>query len=120
MAILKLSRPGEKVNQLEEMVVYLNGVIIGSIGNNQSREFEMPEGKHRLQAKIGSEGSKVYKFTIAQPQIKSLVIATNNEANNPEPLVSGSMLDFIIAPLQLLYYFIVGQNRYLTVSELKL
>ena len=120
MATLKLMRPDEKTNKLAEMVVYLNGEPLGSIKNNESKEFEIPEGPQRLKAKIDSQFSKVYKFTITASQAKTFVISTDKEANTPEPLASGSLLDFIIVPLQLLYYFTIGYNRYLTISESKL
>jgi hypothetical protein len=120
MAILKLMRPDEKENRLAEMVVYLNGAPLGSLLNNESKEVDIAAGQHTLKAKIGSQGSKVYKFTITTSQTKAFVLVTEKGANNPEPLVSGTLLDFIIVPLQLLYYFTIGHNRYLSISELKL
>lgn len=120
MATLRLMRPDEKTNQLAEMDVYLNGKQLGSICNNEIKVFVVSAGKHRLKARIGSQGSKEYRFSIGDAENKTFVIATDNNANSPEPLVSGTLVDFIVAPLQLLYYFIIGHNRYLTISESKL
>ena len=111
-------RPDEKANQLSEMVVYLNGKPLGTIMNNETKQFEIPAGKHSLEAKIDSQGSKVKKFTTTGTDNKVFVISTDNEANSPEPLIaSGTFLDVIIGGLQLLYYFTIGHNRYLRIDE---
>ncbi len=119
MPTLQLMRPDEKVNSLAVMEVYLNGQPLGSILNNERKEFEVPEGKHRLKAKIDSQGSNTYHFTITASAIKALVISTNKGANTPEPWMSGTMIDFIVLPLQLIYYFTIGYNSLLTIAELK-
>ena len=119
MPILKLMRPDEKVNQLAEMVVYLNGKPLGNLNYNESKEFNIPAGQHTLKAKMESQSSKVYFFNISPSQIRAYVIATDNEANKLEPLMSGTFLDFIIIPLQILVYFLIGHNPYITISELK-
>src|SRR5689334_19741995 len=108
MPTLQLMRPDEKANRLAEMKVYMNGQLLGSLLNNERKTFDIPTGHHRLKAKIDSQGSQTYKFTIITLETKTLVISTNKEANNPEPLVSGTFLDFMIIPLQLLYYFTIG------------
>ena len=119
MATLQLMRPDEKTNTLAEIVVYIDGKQLGSLRNNEIKVFVVPGGKYRLKAKIDGQGSKVYRFSITDSENKAFVIATDSEANSPEPLISGTWLDFIVAPLQLLYYFIIGHNRHLTISELK-
>lgn len=119
MPTLQLMRPDEKANQLAQMDVYLNGQLLGSLLNNESKSFEVPAGRHRLKVKTDSQGSKVFKCLLTASETKVLVISTNPEANRPQPLVSGTFLDFIITPLQLLYYFTVGHSRCLTIAELK-
>lgn len=119
MPVLKLMRPDEKVNQLAEMVVYLNGKPLGCLYNNESKEFNIPAEQHTIKAKIDSQPGKVHIFNISPSQTKAFVIATDNDANKLEPVMSGTFLDFIVVPLQILLYFIIGHNRYITVSELK-
>ena len=112
-------RPDEKSNQLAEMIVYLNDRLLGNISNNETKQFEIPAGKHRLKAKIESQGSKVHTFSIGESGAKVFVITTDNKANSPEPLLSGTFLDIFIGGLLLLYYFTIGHNRYLTINELR-
>ena len=120
MATLRLMRPDENANRMAEMIVYLNGSPLGTIMNNESKYFDVPEGKHALKARIDSQGSKTFKFTVPADGTKALVISTDNEANSSQPLLSGTMLDFVLAGIRLVYYFTIGHNRYLTITELKM
>lgn len=120
MAKLRLMRPDEKTNQQAEMVIYLNGKVLGTLGNNETKEFEVAEGCHKVKASIDTQGSKAHRFKIASSETKDFIISTNNEANSPEPLVGSSvLLDAIVSAGMLLYYFTIGHNRYLTISEIK-
>lgn len=120
MATLRLMRPDDKTNQMAEMVVYLNGEQLGILRNNETKAIEVPPGEHRLKARVESQESKVFKFPLTIGERKSLVVTTYNKESSPEPLISGTLLDFIVAPLQMLYYFIIGNNQYVAISELKM
>lgn len=120
MPTLRIMRPDERANHLAAMTIYLNGVLLSTIRNNEIKDFNLPAGKYRLKATMDSQGCKGYSFFLPNEENIELVIATDNKANNPEPLVSGTWLDFVLVPLQLLYYFVIGHNRYLNISELKM
>lgn len=120
MAKLRLMRPDEKTNQGAEMTLYLDGKVLGTLGNNETKVFEVAEGSHKLKANIDTQGSKTHKFRIGSSETKDFIITTNNKANSPEPLVGSSvLLDAIVSAGMLLYYFTIGHNRYLTISEMK-
>lgn len=120
MAKLRLMRPDEKTNQQAEMVIYLNEKVLGTLGNNETKEFDVAEGYHKVKASIDTQGSKTHKFRIGSRETKDFIISTNNKANSPESLVGSSvLLDVIVSAAMLLYYFTVGHNRYLTISEIK-
>lgn len=120
MAILKLMRPEEKVNRLAVMVVYLNGHPLGMLLNNETKEFAISAGQHKFKAKIDTQGSKVYRFSIVAAETKVFILSTDTEANRLTPFGSGTILiDIIVNAFLLLYSFTIGHNRYLTINELK-
>jgi hypothetical protein len=120
MATLKLMRPEEKVNRLAEMVVYLNGQPLGVLLNNEIKEFAIPAGQHKLKAKIDTQGSKVYRFSIVDAETKIFILSTDTEANKLAPFGSGAIfIDIIVNAFLLLYSITIGHNRYLTINELK-
>jgi hypothetical protein len=116
---LKLTRPPERAAEKTVMQVYINGNVAAQISNGETKEMEMSPGVHTIRLAAGSQGSKKYKLCLKENETKTLVLSTNNNVNRFGAFASGGILpDLAINGLMLLYYFTIGQNRYLKVSEL--
>lgn len=120
MPTLQLIRTDERTNQKAEMVLFLNGKQLGTIGNGEKKSFEIPQGFHKLKARIDSSGSKSYSFKLKEDQLKTLVLSHNNDVNKFGAFAVGAIVvDLIINGLLLFYYFAIGHNRYIKIEELK-
>ena len=118
MATLKLMRPPEKSYEHAAMNIFLNGTLLGLIGNGENKAFPIPAGSNKLKIKTGSFGSETYTFSTAPDETKVLVISNNKAANTFGPAGYGALIpDLIINGFLLLYYFTIGHNRYLTIQE---
>ena len=118
MATLRLMRSDEKTNQKAEMSVFLDGKLLGTISNGTNEDFQVPSGKHKLKVKIDSAGSKTYTFDILENETKAFILSNNKNANTFGPFGSGAVLiDFIVNGIMLLYYFTIGQNRYIKIKS---
>ncbi|MGN6166361.1 MAG: hypothetical protein ACTHOF_17650, partial [Flavisolibacter sp.] len=120
MPALQLMRTDERTNQKAEMVLFLNGKQLGTIGNGEKKDFNIPAGFHKLSCRIDSSGSKNFSFQLKEGEVKTLVLSNNNDVNKFGPFGSGAIaIDLIVNGLLLVYYFVIGHNRYISIKELK-
>lgn len=120
MATIRLLRPFEQANRLAAMTVYIDGRPAATLINDDRIELPVPPGRHRLWVRIDSQGSRQHVFNIRDKATKTFVLSTADGANRPEPFGSGLLLaDLLVNGLILLYYFTIGHNRYLHISEQK-
>ena len=116
----------------------LDGETIGFISTGETKDFDVAVGEHTLEAKMLQYGSKIFKFTIFNKEIKSLSVFPNMIARI---FVYVGLLNFCLAAflmvakykfhhsfsslylvffliLILSYYFLrVRRNRYLIIKE---
>jgi hypothetical protein len=59
------------------LIIYLDDRIIGILPLNETREFELPAGEHKIKAKWSGFGSKDYSFTLYNRDIRSFTIMKN-------------------------------------------
>jgi hypothetical protein len=65
------------VCKLRDLRIYLDDRIIGILPPNESKEFDLPAGEHKLKAKFNFWGSKDYSFTLFNKDNRSFTISKN-------------------------------------------
>jgi len=129
MTKLKIIRTSELSNMGREFGVYLDGQKIGTISNGEIKEFDVPAGRHQLQAKIDWCSSNDLDFKLNEDEIVSFTISGNKYANYPL-LFMGVLLILIFTfkikflvwvciPLicMSIYFLTIGRNQYLKIRE---
>ncbi len=136
MAKIKIKRTNEWNNRARQIGVYLDNNKIGTILNGETKEFDVPSGKHTVRAKIDWCGSKDLTCQINENEIKTVTISSFRYGNYLMPGFAGLMILYfilkmfvdsqftnillvIIAPILLLvaYYLTIGRNSYLQIKE---
>ena len=136
MAKIKIKRTNELNNRARQIGVYLDNNKIGTILNGETKEFDVPSGKHTVRAKIDWCGSKDLTCQINENEIKTVTISSFRYGNYLMPGFAGLMILYfilkmfvdsqftnillvIIAPILLLvaYYLTIGRNSYLQIKE---
>ena len=74
MPKLLIKRNSEWANKMRSFELFLNGVKISEIKDNQLISFNIPEGKYQLVAKIDWCGSKPVYFDISEDEVKRIEI----------------------------------------------
>lgn len=132
MATIKIYRQSEYNNRFRDFLVYLDGRKIGTVANNETKNFEVPPGQHTIYFKIDWASSPALNFEITDGETKTFKVAGFRYARWLIP--AGAIiaaLHFIIQPLTgfaytvyfaipvfmlLLYYITFGRKNYLTVN----
>jgi hypothetical protein len=133
MAKIEITRKNEWINRFRNYRIYLDGQKIGTISNNETREFEVPSGQHTLTAKIDWCGSKTHSFSANEVERKEFSFSGFRYASYLIRITGGIIalhfilinlfeIDFLIwliipAFLFLGYYFTFGRNDYLIIEE---
>ena len=133
MAKIGITRKNEWFNRFRNYGIYVDGHKIGTISNNETREFEVPSGQHTLAAKIDWCGSKTHSFSINEIERKEFSFSGFKYASYLIRITGGIIalhfilkhlfeIDFLIwlitpAFLFLGYYFTIGRNDYLIIEE---
>ncbi|WP_121966588.1 hypothetical protein [Myroides sp. N17-2] len=94
MAKIILRRKKAFVERFRNYTIYLDGEKLGSIANGMEMDFEIPEGKHILSAKIDWNTSNAIIFEIAEDQTLTFSVKGAN-------------------PLYALYYTFAKPHKYL-------
>jgi hypothetical protein len=133
MAIIKIQRTNDYMNLMRDYRLFIDGQKIGSIGNAQTKEFEIPAGRHSLIAKIDWCSSQELSFEIDKDDSKTLLVSGFIISKWIMPLILGIIAFsfivtlithfyftlFIILPafLLLLYFLTFGRKNYLSLKE---
>jgi hypothetical protein len=133
MAIIKIQRTSDYMNLMRDYRLFIDGQKIGSIGNAQIKDFEIPAGRHSVIAKIDWCSSPELFFEINEHDSKTLLVGTLKIWRWLIPLLTGIIaLSFIVTLasrfyytlflilppfLLLLYYLTFGRKNYLTLRE---
>lgn len=133
MAKVKIQRTNDYMNLFRDYRLYIDGQKIGSIGNAEIKDFEIPAGRHFLIAKIDWCSSQELSFEIDEDDSKTLLVSGFIIAKWIVPFVLGIIAFsfivtlithfyfslFIILPafLLLLYFLTFGRKKYLLLRE---
>lgn len=135
MAKLKVTLEPEWNKRTKKIDIFTNGQEIGSVNNGETREFEIPAGTYKVQAKTGWCGSKAYDLSIGDTETKAINVALFKYGNFVIPIfllilvvhfvalglfnVKFIVLFTIPFALILTYYRTFGKDDYLTIKEKK-
>ena len=134
MTTIKIRRSNDYINLLRDYHLYIDGQIVGTIGNDQTKDFEISQGRHTLIAKIDWCSSPEVFFEITDHGSKIFLISNFKYARLLIPFVTVIIaLSFLLAfkshfyfglififPgfIYLLYFITLGRKNYLTLKEL--
>jgi hypothetical protein len=121
------------MNLMRDYRLFIDGQKIGSIGNAQTKDFEIPPGRHSVIAKIDWCSSPELSIEINDHDSKTLLVGALKIWRWIIPLITGIIaLSFIVTLasrfyftlflilptfLLLLYYLTFGRKNYLTLRE---
>src|SRR5450759_2542047 len=92
MATIKIKRTNDYVNALRDYRLYIDGQKIGTIGNNQIKEFDIPIGQHSLIAKLDWCSSPEFPFEASEKDSKNLLLGGMRSSRWLMPLISISII----------------------------
>lgn len=133
MARIVIVRSSEYMNMFRGFGLYLNGKKLGDIFNNETEEFEIPEGEHELVAKIDWCSSSVINFNISGNDVQTFSVGgfKHNKVILPMSAILYllhlvmnyffhiQLSIFFVLPLILLltFYISVGRKQYLSLEQ---
>ncbi|MGG9963129.1 hypothetical protein [Ferruginibacter sp. SUN106] len=104
MPVLKITRSDESTNRMRNIKIFLDGTLLGTIKNAETKDFEITAGEHLLQAKIDWCSSPKISFSILANATKAFSM-TSFAKNNP------------LSGLALIYYTSFGAGKFLQLQE---
>jgi hypothetical protein len=99
MSKIKIHRNSEYSNRFRNIDIYLDNKILGKIKDGESIDFEIPNGKHSLTAKIDWTTSNEVEFDIENETVQFNLSGTS--------------------PFLALYYITFGRKNYLKLKICK-
>lgn len=100
MATLKIIRRFEFINLNRKFRIYIDGKSLGKISSGETKEFNIPEGEHSLNAKIDWCGSEDFPISIKINETKTVIISG---------FKYGSVLIFLFV-LLFVFYFLFSES----------
>lgn len=135
MSSIKIQRTSEFNNRIREYKIYIDGQLIGKIGNGETKYFETTTGLHTLNVKTDWCSSPDITFNINNIETKNFKVGEVKIVSSIMPVTLGviflhialsRLVDFnytilILIPtfLLLVYFLTIGRNNYLTINEIK-
>ena len=138
MPKLIIKRSSEWNNRMRDIGIYLDDKKIGEIGNGEFKEFDIPEGIHKLKAKIDWCKSEILEFETSENEIKKIELSGFKMPKYLMPISLIIMIAYftmqsffnIKAPVFMLllilpaftylfYYLTFGRNKYLRLKDIK-
>jgi len=135
---LIIKRSSEWNNRMRDIGIYLDNKKIGEIGNGEFKEFDVPEGTHKLKAKIDWCKSETLDFKSSDNEIKKIELSGFKIPKWLMPISLITMLAYFTIPLlfnikapifmlllilpsfaYLFYYLTFSKNKYLRLKELE-
>jgi hypothetical protein len=132
MATIKIKRSNDYM--MREFRLFIDGKKVGTIGNAQTKEFDIAAGQHAIIAKIDWCRSPELTFETNDKDSKIFLVGGLKSWRWLMPLgsifiilslllnkVSHNITAFLvlIPLLYILYYLTIGSKKYLTIKELK-
>lgn len=136
MATLKIKRSSEWANRARHIGIYADGSRLGTIANGETKEFELPEGTHSLQAKIDWCASEKMAVKLTENEPKKIRLSGYKAGRYLLPIslvaiVAYFLLDwvfniffwplwFVILPglAVSIYYLSFGRKKYLRMEKI--
>ncbi len=118
MCIIKIINTNRKFSS-PAIIVIADGQPLGEIvGREEIKQFKIKPGNHALEVKVDSYISDKCYFTISSEETKIYSVKIRNHSSDVDSFTSGILpLDFIVNAFILLYYFTIGQRRFITIRE---
>jgi hypothetical protein len=98
MSKLKITRKSSMIYSVRDIKVFIDGQLIGTLSDGETREFTIPEGDHNLQAKFDWRGSKMIPVALSVNDTKNLTFSVSRYE---------SYLLFATGAFMLLHYFLI-------------
>jgi len=133
MATIKFRRSNDYINAPRNYRLFVDGQKIGTISNNQTKDFEIPAGQHTLIAKIDWCSSPELSFELNDNDSKTFLVGGLKNGNWIFPLImimfvlslllpntsiNYYKLIFVLPPLLfILYILTIGRKDFLTLIE---
>jgi len=133
MPKLKVTLTQEWNKRTKKIDVICDGLVLGSVFNGETSEFEISQGQHKLKVKSGWYGSKELTFSLRDHEVKAVNVAVFKYAD----LIISSL--FVVIALHFIastffdikflvwlnipaflimgYYLTFGRNDYLVITE---
>jgi hypothetical protein len=133
MATVKIRRTNDYINGIREYRLFIDGQKVGTIGNSQTKDFEISAGRHSIIAKIDWCSSKELSFEINDKDTITLLVGGLENWRWIMPLFSifivlsiilnhvpyyFTLLLILLPVFLILYYFTIRSKNYLTLKEL--
>ncbi|TNE54984.1 MAG: hypothetical protein EP344_13900 [Bacteroidetes bacterium] len=133
MAKLIITRKSEFVNRIRKYSIYLDGDKIGTIGDGETKEFDLAPGDHELKTTLDWCGSRTLRFHLAEGDTRRVETSGFRYNNWLFVFVFVSMIaySFLESPMRnyvlmlslvplavLAYLFTIGRNDYLYLKAL--
>ncbi len=135
MSRLVLHRENNYVNRMRSYKIYLDGTLLDTISNGKSKEIEIPDGTHSLQAKMDWCSSPPVPFEVGQNATATFKISGYKHSNWLVWVVLAiifihlalqyffhiSWLLWFVVPFAFLniYYVTLGRKQYLTLKQVE-
>jgi hypothetical protein len=136
MAKLVIKRTSEWNNRMRDIKIYLDNSLIGTIGDGEVKEFQVPAGNHTLRFRIDWCGSGELKFDISGNETRFMEVSGLKLGKWFPFFLAAMCLYFAFSPLPGLvsltvvtinlilllclgYHLSFGKNKYLRIRELK-
>ncbi|MBL7719311.1 MAG: hypothetical protein JNL72_10785 [Flavipsychrobacter sp.] len=132
MARIVIVRSNEYINRYRGIHLFLNNEKLSTIWNDETLEFEVPDGEHSLVAKIDWCGSPVSRFHISGKDTQVFRLSGFRHSKMLMPVSVGLFLAYVIMQyffhhelsiffilpllLVLVFYISIGRNQYLTLA----
>lgn len=104
MTILKITRIAENANRFRKVKIFLDGKELGTISNGETKDFEINEGPHILEAKIDWCSSGKLNFTVSEKKWVAFELSSFAK-HNPFGIWAA------------IYYITFGTNKYLNMKQ---
>ncbi len=133
MATIRIHRKNEYINRLRNYRIIVDGNEIGSVENDEIKDFEITAGPHSIIAKIDWCCSTKVTIQLNENQTKTYLLSAFRNANILAYLAFGllilnlvisrsiyfryAILALILPFLVFVYYFTIGYKRYLVLKE---
>ena len=133
MATIRLKRTSEYNNRMRNYKIFIDGQLVGTIANGETKDFPTTVGQHIVTAKVDWCSSPDITVDINDNQIKNLKVGGFKYGQILMPVGLGLFVlhfifskfadfdytIFLAAPLFLLmvYYLTIGRKKYLTLED---